>query len=376
MMDDPLESNYVRDLLQAGATDGVSDYDYEKGLVKHLGLVAGGALPPSWAESSGTAAKAGATSSIKMAALWLGLPIVSAGVVAAVLWTGNDLPWSASEKPSAVPAEYVGIEPSGGEPKESAVGQEKTTAGVGLQATQGLKANVEPRRRTPAQSYFARHRTAANRPVVGASSTGMTKNRAEAGRSPRANALSAAITPNPYTQPTVTQAGTGFAKGEKLPDYDGTRNAATPSRRVAVPQAQEIETPRAVEAAEIKGEKAETGKVSIAIEPFAQVEQKRSEIKKTDPLEKEMRMLAMANRFLQSDPQRALELTELGEREFPKGKGVFAEERRYIRVLSLIKLGRADEARNLGMKYLSRYPKGPFSERVRRALATGVVPEE
>lgn len=374
MVDDLSEPSYVRELLQAGATDSVNDYDYEKGLVKHLGLITGGALPPSWAESTGAAAKAGATSSMKMAALWLGVPIASAGVVAAVLLTGNELPRTTSVKQDVAPTEYIATGTNAENQIEPAVVQEKTTDGVNVQTPQQLNANIERPRRMPAQSYYARHRTSMAH-VVAARSTGNTKNRADVGKSSRTNAQHSEVTPNPYLY-KVTQARTDLAKGEKQPAYDEARNAASASRRKAVPQELKTDAPRAVEAVEMKVDKAETAKVSIAIQPFVEVEQKGSEQKEYNPSEKEISMVAMANRYLQSDPQRALDLALLGEREFPKGTGMLAQERRYIRVLSLIKLGRADEARSLGMKYLSRYPKGPFSDRIRRALATGEVPEE
>ena len=52
---------------------------------------------------------------------------------------------------------------------------------------------------------------------------------------------------------------------------------------------------------------------------------------------------------------------------------MFAQERQQVVLLALVKLGRMDEARRLAKPYLARYPHGPFSERVRRALATGKV---
>ena len=52
---------------------------------------------------------------------------------------------------------------------------------------------------------------------------------------------------------------------------------------------------------------------------------------------------------------------------------MFTQERQQVVLLALVKLGRMDEARRLAKPYLARYPHGPFSERVRHALATGKV---
>ena len=52
---------------------------------------------------------------------------------------------------------------------------------------------------------------------------------------------------------------------------------------------------------------------------------------------------------------------------------MFTEERQQLLLLSLVKLGRLDEAKRLARPYLARYPNGPFSDRVRRSLASGRV---
>jgi len=88
-----------------------------------------------------------------------------------------------------------------------------------------------------------------------------------------------------------------------------------------------------------------------------------------DPLTQEMRMLASANNLLVSDPERALAIARSGERNYPNS--MFTEERRHIIILALIKLERMEEARALAWPYLRKYPRGPYSERIRRALATG-----
>jgi hypothetical protein len=88
-------------------------------------------------------------------------------------------------------------------------------------------------------------------------------------------------------------------------------------------------------------------------------------------LEREMRMLKVAESLLRTNPARALKLARQGESEF--AGSMFTQERQQVLLLALVELGRMDEARRLARPYLKKYPRGPFSDRVRRALATGSV---
>lgn len=94
MIDDETESSYVRELLQAGRDD-VSGYDIDKGLSKHLALVATGAPMPDWAQAlkpvQTAATGGGAAATASSGALWVGLPIAIATVVATVFYA-NDAP--------------------------------------------------------------------------------------------------------------------------------------------------------------------------------------------------------------------------------------------------------------------------------------------
>ncbi len=66
-----------------------------------------------------------------------------------------------------------------------------------------------------------------------------------------------------------------------------------------------------------------------------------------------------------SDPARALSLVRAGEVRYPSG--YLREERRYVGVIALFKLGRPDEARAEAAHFVSDYPDGPFTARVRAA---------
>ena len=80
---------------------------------------------------------------------------------------------------------------------------------------------------------------------------------------------------------------------------------------------------------------------------------------------REIQEVAAAQQLLTTDPSRALALVRSGEAQFPSG--YLREERRYVGVVALFKLGRLDEARAEASRFLSDYPDGPFSARVRSA---------
>jgi RNA polymerase sigma-70 factor (ECF subfamily) len=80
---------------------------------------------------------------------------------------------------------------------------------------------------------------------------------------------------------------------------------------------------------------------------------------------REIQEVAAAQKLLTSDPAQALALVRSGEAQFPSG--YLREERRYVGVAALFKLGRVDEARAEASRFLSDYPDGPFSARVRAA---------
>jgi hypothetical protein len=83
---------------------------------------------------------------------------------------------------------------------------------------------------------------------------------------------------------------------------------------------------------------------------------------------REVALLGRARAALTSDPAEALLLTREGQRDFPRG--VLGEEREAIAVLALVRLGQRAEGAARGQEFLTRYPNGPFTERVRLALGT------
>jgi hypothetical protein len=81
----------------------------------------------------------------------------------------------------------------------------------------------------------------------------------------------------------------------------------------------------------------------------------------------EMREIKRAESLLSDEPQRALELTRSMQAGFPDGH--FREERAYLEVMALLRLGRTRELREKAAAFLRGYPTGLYSSRVRKAAA-------
>lgn len=82
----------------------------------------------------------------------------------------------------------------------------------------------------------------------------------------------------------------------------------------------------------------------------------------------EMRLVGQAERLLSTAPERALLIARGLETRFPQG--YFREERAYVEVMALFRLGRTREGRSKADRFLRAYPDGPYSRRVRSAVAS------
>lgn len=87
-----------------------------------------------------------------------------------------------------------------------------------------------------------------------------------------------------------------------------------------------------------------------------------------DPIVAEMREVAQAERLLASDPARALSVTRRVQARFEAA--YFAEERIYVEVMALHRLGRSGELRERAAAFLHTYPDGLYTAPVRTALAS------
>ncbi len=92
---------------------------------------------------------------------------------------------------------------------------------------------------------------------------------------------------------------------------------------------------------------------------------------------RELQEVASAQQLLASDPARALSLVRAGEVRYPSG--YLREERRYVGVIALFKLGRLDEARAETARFVSDYPEptdveGPWATSLRIGQVQGPGP--
>ena len=89
-----------------------------------------------------------------------------------------------------------------------------------------------------------------------------------------------------------------------------------------------------------------------------------------DLVREETDRLVMLRAVAERDPARAVALADADDAHF-RG-GVFAQERRAIAIFSLVRSGRSAEAQRRARTFLTRYPDGPFTEKVARV--TGAAP--
>lgn len=334
MLDDPSESAFVRGLIQAGAEDRVTDIDYNKGLVKHVTIIAAGTLLPAWAKGLASSGAASSVSGIsaKVIAFIVGLPVVAAGVVASVMLS--------NQEPEMRPADSTESTPA------LEMHDRSLTAPQPIAPLKGAGTAVSDREASGDQHRL--HPTSAARKQRKPHYSKRTTNR---------------IVPSiPAKDRTAAKTfGSSALSSSETVDPQFHRALTETVRPTTKPAEDEQEKKELISSRPV-----------IKRRTISEIRQERQEQAETpqvdkNPFERETRMLAAANRLLESDPERSLELAKKGEREFPGS--MFTEERRHVLILALIRLSRLDEARQLAAPYLHDYPKSPFAQRIRHALA-------
>ena len=86
----------------------------------------------------------------------------------------------------------------------------------------------------------------------------------------------------------------------------------------------------------------------------------------------ELELLEQAHRALVTDPARALVATETHAQRFPASQ--FAQERELIAIEALRQLGRSDEARVRGERFLALHPHSSHARKVRALIAAASTP--
>jgi hypothetical protein len=354
IIENPQESQQLRGLLEAGRDARVKDYDFEQGLRRHLAQVEAGAPMPHWAEGLQAGGVAAVRTGMGPLLAWIGAPIVTASVVAAYLFTSGatespratGVPPAAPVMPSTL--DRVPLEPAPAEAAPDPTAETATSPEPTAPDERGSARETAPER-------SHRHAVAGTRERATAADRGSASTRSQQGAaSDRAAELDRTSAP----AGAKDRSGTAAALG----------TTTAPSQPKVAPVAVEANGPAERPSTEPDGQPARPDEATEAAAAPAKPEPTRLDDAR---LEREMGMLAMAQRVLHSDPQRAWKLARQGEAEFPGS--MFTEERQQLLLLSLVQLGRLDEAKRLAEPYLARYPNGPFSERVRRALATGRV---
>ncbi|MET0388670.1 MAG: hypothetical protein ABW321_22045, partial [Polyangiales bacterium] len=87
---------------------------------------------------------------------------------------------------------------------------------------------------------------------------------------------------------------------------------------------------------------------------------------RNDPDLEEIRTIEEAERKLANDPRRTLELTRTAQTRFADGN--LREERAYLELMALHKLGLTHELRAKAASFLERHPSGIYSARVHEVL--------
>ncbi|XYI01123.1 hypothetical protein ACMHYB_15780 [Sorangium sp. So ce1128] len=87
----------------------------------------------------------------------------------------------------------------------------------------------------------------------------------------------------------------------------------------------------------------------------------------SDELLRESNLIDRARAAATQNPDAALAAVDEHRREFPAGRLV--EEREYVAIRALMRLGRVDEARARADAFLARYPSTSYADRVHRAVS-------
>lgn len=348
MWDDPQESPAVRQLLRAGRLDQV-DYDLDAGLARHLANLQSGAPLPAWAVAQSTVQKGWSLSLLA----WLLPPMISAAVVGSWIYFRPAEPSpaqlaAASGAPLAAPS--------------AAPALETRAASVAATQTPVVVASSAVAVAAPEPSLASHERLAGSvRSTRHAALTHRGRAHLERGEEPAPEGSSPA-----RATPAIASSS------------PGSSNAIAASESKAAP----AQAPHPAEPAQVQVQVQvkEAKEPAVSPAPTAPVAEQD---KQAEPqaggsgvsdarLEREMQMLAVAQRILSRDPERSLRLTRQGEHEF-RGS-MFSAERTQVSLLALVQLGRLDEARRLGAPFLRAYPNAPWSARLREALATGHLP--
>jgi hypothetical protein len=324
-------------LLEVGRTQPILKYDVELGLARHHQWLRSDAPMPEWASASlGSAAKSLVPIVVKT--------IVSAvllGALAVAAWQSGDHPQpsAAGAKRSPVGAERTpGVAPSARD-----VTSEAWLAQTPIPVTDPGLASDPPARRNVRADVLDKRDATMPRLL-----------RAHRELAPRRGANAAAI-PRAKLEPPRS---TGDGRASVSQD-------ATPARV-------ELAAPASTQSIQAASPERATGSgVAATPEPNPISSAHRA---RPDPAPQtqepddliEMQQVATAEQLLERSPARALALVRQADQRF--ARGYFQQERAYIAIMALIRLGRIDEARTRAASFAQQFPALPYGARIRSAL--------
>lgn len=353
MWEDPRESSAMRQLLRAGRVEN-SDYDVERGLARHLAQLQAGAPVPAWAVQTTLQKSAGWS-----VLAWILPPMISAAVVGAWLAIRPAEPTAlaaaaareAATQNTAAPSQEVAVAAPA-----AAVQAPAPMPAAEREAPEQLEQRDQRERRD--HHVAASSRSARQAPRAASSRRGRSARADEGSNFASANVGRGSGTPS---APSSADSTASVSTTAAAVSGAVAANKVAPAEELAPKQEPAIDEPKAKD------------KEAKAKPETRSKDQEAAQDEVTGArLEREMRMLAVAQRVLTEDPERSLRLCRQGESEF-RGS-MFSAERKQVALLALVQLGRVDQARREGIPFLRAYPNAPWSARLREALASGHVP--
>lgn len=330
-------------LLEAGRTQPALKYDVELGIARHQEWLRSEAPMPEWAGASVGAA----ASSMSIIAKTL-LSAVVVGTLAAGAWYARS-----------------GSQPSAAQPDEASPRAESAQAvapsahhAAGSEPEAWLATTPMPISDLSAQTDSPPHRVGAD------------KHKARGQRAHKEAASARA-------------AGAKLGAAVSSADADSTRGLGEAARRepdaLATNQASAARATRNEAASTATREKEPLSAATAEKEPLSAAAAEKPPISEKQRAQPEpaaqaqgpddlaeMKQVATAEQLLERSPDRALALVRQADTQFPRG--YFQQERAYIAIMALIRLGRIDEARARAASFAKRYPALPYGARIRSAL--------
>ena len=292
-------------LLEAGRTEPALNYDVELGLERHQDWLRADAPLPDWAGAGVQIA----SKSIVGIVIKTIVSTMVVGALATAAWQARDL-----------------LQPSAAIGKKSAPGVVATQPAVQDAPLPEAEGALAPIPIPLPEQNGAREHTERRMPIE--------KRAPKLHRAHKAHADST-LPPSKRTQLTAAPEG---AAAKDAPAAS-TQNVAVVAARMQ-PERSGVQKPRPEQPPEAKPQQPE------------------------DLVE--MQEVATAEQLLERAPARALALVQKGDQRFVRG--YFQQERAYIAIMALIRLGRIEEARAKAASFAKQFPALPYGARIRTAL--------